>query len=327
MDTGQFAQFGVFVFDLKQRVLTREGDRVPLAPKDLETLLVLIRGHGQIVEKKQIMEEIWPETFVEEANLSRHVFNLRRILSGGGEPCIETIPKRGYRFVAPVHFHSEAPRIAADSYTSSVGDAQSTHEPQTPPASEYCEDCQTDRNHSTRRSLLRPRILIFALGAFLAAGVVFGLLRAWAFRPISIAILPVQNLTGNTAKGYISDGLTEELIYRAAAVKRSNLTVVPLTSSMAYKTTTKTAAEIARDLQVDYLIEGTLRESPGRLRITAKLIRFPEQKLVWVREYDRAQTDVLGMEDEISQLLIELLPIHEFSVDQSSAARIPPDAH
>jgi len=102
IEPGQFAHFGTFVFDLKQRMLTRNGGVVALAPKDVEILLMLIEGCGQVVERQEIIERVWPKTFVEEANLSRHIFTLRQILCEGGSRVIETIPKRGYRFVTPI---------------------------------------------------------------------------------------------------------------------------------------------------------------------------------------------------------------------------------
>ena len=101
-DTAQFAQFGTFVLDLKQRILTRQGEFVPLAPKDLEVLLVLVRGKGQIVEKKQFIESIWPDTFVEEANLTVSISVLRKVLgiasrNLAGENCAQSQRQAGER--------------------------------------------------------------------------------------------------------------------------------------------------------------------------------------------------------------------------------------
>ena len=309
-DTAQFARFGTFVLDLKQRILTREGEFVPLAPKDLEVLLVLVRGYGQIVEKKQFIENVWPDTFVEEANLSRHIFNLRQTLSISGERSIETVPKRGYRFVAPTQFHSETPHIPNVSCPRGTHDSTAvTSDAQTIMQSiEASSATQSAGKTSVPRMIGHPRAWVFALVVFLGAGVVFGLLRARPVHRASIAILPIQNLTGDSSKEYIVDGLTEELISQTAALKPGNLKVVPFTSSMALKASTKSAAEIAQDLRVDYLVEGTLRESPGRFRVSVRLIWSPGQKLIWVREYDHAPTDPIGMQDEISEAVVKLLP-------------------
>src|SRR2546421_4344754 len=101
--------FGSYRLDSVERVLRRDGQPVTLPPKDLETLLVLVERAGHIVEKEQLLEKVWPGVFVEEGNLARHIFNLRQVLgdSSEGRKYIETIPKRGYRFVAPVHEDSE----------------------------------------------------------------------------------------------------------------------------------------------------------------------------------------------------------------------------
>jgi TolB-like protein/DNA-binding winged helix-turn-helix (wHTH) protein len=307
-DTAQFAQFGTFVLDLKQRILTREGEFVQLAPKDLEVLLVLVRGYGQIVEKKEFIESIWPDTFVEEANLSRHIFNLRQALSANGERSIETVPKRGYRFVAATQFHSETPLASTASRPVAIDDLAVANDARTSLAIEPPGTIRSGGTSSVPRMILRPRALVLAFAAFLAAGVIFGLLRARPVHRVSIVILPIQNLSGDPSKDYIADGLTEELISRAASLKSGSLTVIPFTSSMALKTSTKNAAQIGQDLQVDYLVEGTLRESPGRFRVSVKLIWSPGQKLVWVREYDHAPADPIGMQDEISEAVVKLLP-------------------
>src|ERR1700693_6012711 len=100
LDSKGLAKFGDFELDLEQRVLLKHGKPVPLPPKDIATLLILVEGRGQIVEKQELMERIWPGTFVEEGNLTRHVFNLRQVLADGksDQSFIETVPKRGYRF-------------------------------------------------------------------------------------------------------------------------------------------------------------------------------------------------------------------------------------
>src|SRR3989441_7651114 len=114
-------QFGSYRLDAVERVLLRDGQPVTLPPKDLETLLVLVERAGHIVEKEELLEKVWPGVFVEEGNLARHIFNLRQVLgdSPDGRKYIETIPKRGYRFVAavredaePASAHPAAPRTS-----------------------------------------------------------------------------------------------------------------------------------------------------------------------------------------------------------------------
>jgi TolB-like protein/DNA-binding winged helix-turn-helix (wHTH) protein len=304
-EPSQLAQVGLFVFDLKQRVLARDGKIVPLAPKDAEILLLLIQNRGQIAEKKEIIEKVWPKTFVEEANISRHIFNLRRILSENGQRSIETIPKRGYRLSAPLQFYM-SPAEGSDRSDILPSDETGT-------ARELRGRGASPRSQSSFRRYFDRRItspfLIVALmlAALLFSGAMYGLLRTMAPHRLSLAILPVQNFTGDPANEYICDGLMEQLIARFVALNPNDVGVVPRTSSMAYKTTRKTAGDIARELRVDYMLEGSLRKSAGRFRFTARLIRLPQQDQMWVREYDRTPTDLLVMEDEISQSIVELL--------------------
>src|SRR5437870_10640378 len=102
-------QFGSYRLDAMERVLLRDGQPITLPPKDLETLLVLVERAGHIVEKEELLEKVWPGVFVEEGNLARHIFNLRQVLgdTADGRKYIETIPKRGYRFLAAVHEEGE----------------------------------------------------------------------------------------------------------------------------------------------------------------------------------------------------------------------------
>jgi DNA-binding winged helix-turn-helix (wHTH) protein/TolB-like protein len=307
-DTSHFAQFGDFVFDLRQRVLTREGEIVPVAPKDLEVLLVLVRGYGQIVEKKQIIEKIWPDTFVEEANLSRHVFNLRRILSENGERSIETVPKRGYRFIAPVRFHAATPEGFGGSSPHTLPANRPAEILQSSPATSSLRDGR-DRAHSlsARQGIFRWRMLLVAAAVFLATGAIFGLSRGLAPHRVPIALRPIQNLTGDSSKDYIAEGLTEELVTRIAP--NNALIVVP--RSLMSEGTGAAAGQFPKASQAGYLLEGSLRESPGRFRITMKLVRLPQRELVWSREFDRPPSDLIGMQDEVSQAVVKLLPARD----------------
>jgi len=241
--------------------------------------------------------------------LSRHVFNLRQILSRDEQQrTIETVPKRGYRFVAPVRLDRGLIGSSAQPVDSTASEGRNrdgvlhakapsigTRNGRTPrPSKGILQECGWP-------------LWVPLLAVLLVTGTMIGFVRAKALHKLSIAVLPVQNLTGDASKEYICDGLTEELIAQLGTMNPGQLGVVPRTSSMAYKTTAKTARQIARELDVDYLVEGSLRESAGRFRFTAQLIRFPQQEHVWTREFDRTPLDLIGMEDEISQSLVKLI--------------------
>lgn len=295
-------QFGAFAFDQRQRILTRDGKIVPLAPKDLEILLALLQKHGQIVEKKEIIERVWPETFVEEANLSRHIFNLRQILSEDGVRSIETVPKRGYRLVMPISLLEPVPAPAATPPSDGANKARQV-------AQEASANGDTPPNLGGLRKIHFRRWQIWVLLALtvMAIGITAKRARSMPSRRVSIVVLPIQNLTGDPSKDYICDSLAVEMIAQIGMLGRSDFGAIPWTSSLTYKPATKSAKVISQELNAEYLIEGSLRESADHFRITAKLIHFPEQTTVWVHEFDRRPADLIGMEEEIGISIANML--------------------
>src|SRR5882724_4734403 len=282
--------FGSYRLDSVERVLRRDGQPVTLPPKDLETLLVLVERAGHIVEKEELLEKVWPGVFVEEGNLARHIFNLRQLLgdSPDGRKYIETIPKRGYRFVAPVQEDGEPafPSLSA------------------PQAS---QPTQSTVRLGQKSSLW---LLLLALPVALGVAVYLVSRHIWPPRNASpqramLAVLPFVNLSGDAHEDYFADGLTEEMI--------AQLGVIARTSTVRYKDTKETAAQIARELGVGYLLEGSVRRGGDRVRVTAQLIQAAEQTQLWAETYERPLTDVLSIQREIAEkithsLSIQLLP-------------------
>lgn len=290
--------FGSYRLDALERVLLHDGQPVTLPPKDLETLLVLVERAGHIVEKEELLEKVWPGVFVEEGNLARHIFNLRQVLgdSPDGRKYIETIPKRGYRFVAAVHEDSEpaAPHLAA------------------PQASEPAHSAVSP---GQKRSLwLWP----LALLAVLAVTMILIARHFWSLRNpsperVMLAVLPFANLSGDAHEDYFADGLTEEMITQLGQLQPRRLGVIARTSTIRYKDTKETAAQIGQELGVGYLLEGSVRRGGERVRVTAQLIQAAEQTHLWAETYERPLTDVLSIQREIAEkithsLSIQLLP-------------------
>jgi TolB-like protein/DNA-binding winged helix-turn-helix (wHTH) protein/Flp pilus assembly protein TadD len=289
-------EFGVYQLDTEEKVLVREGQPVALPPKDLETLVVLVEKAGHIVGKEELLEKVWPGVFIEENNLARRVFNLRQVLGEGpdGRKYIETIPKRGYRFVGSVR---------------GLGDSAES----TAPAPRT-----SDSPHSTlrtsRRRILRP----WTIAAVLIVAASLLTLHFWRARNASpervmLAVLPFENLSGDANEDYFADGLTEEMIAQLGQVQPSRLGVIARTSIVHYKHTKESIAEIGRELGVGYVMEGSVRRAGGRVRITAQLIQAAQQTHVWAETYERSLDDVLTIQTEIAQkvtdsLSIELLP-------------------
>jgi len=290
--------FGSYRLDSVERVLRRDGQPVTLPPKDLETLLVLVERAGHIVEKEELLEKVWPGVFVEEGNLARHIFNLRQVLgdSPDGRKYIETIPKRGYRFVAPVQEDGEPafPSLSA------------------PQAS---QPTQSTVRLGQKSSLW---LLLLALPVALGVAVYLVSRHIWPPRNASpqramLAVLPFVNLSGDAHEDYFADGLTEEMIAQLGQLQPAQLGVIARTSTVRYKDTKETAAQIARELGVGYLLEGSVRRGGDRVRVTAQLIQAAEQTHLWAETYERPLTDVLSIQREIAEkithsLSIQLLP-------------------
>src|SRR5260370_10468779 len=200
--------FGSYRLDSVERVLRRDGQPVTLPPKDLETLLVLVERAGHIVEKEELLEKVWPGVFVEEGNLARHVFNLRQVLgdSPDGRKYIETIPKRGYRFVAAVHAESE-------------------------PAAPHLSTLQASEQARSAVSPGQKRIFwLWPLA--LSALAVTAILIARHFWPptrnpspqrVMLAVLPFAHLSGAAREDYFSDRLTDEMITQLGQLQPATL--------------------------------------------------------------------------------------------------------
>lgn len=312
-------QFGRFQLDAAQQQLFEDGHPVSLTPKAFDTLRVLVENHGRLVTKEELLQKVWPDAFVEESTLAQNVFRLRKLLGDGndGATFIETIPKRGYRFIAPVRMEKES------------GDALA------PDSSIEAGSLVEDRSKDRRWSRARIAGVAVALIAISAAGVVYWRGRApsqTAAQPerVMLVVLPVQNLTGDPGREYLADGLMEEVIADLGSLNPQRLGVIARTSAMAYKQRNRTVEEIARELRVDYVLETSLREASGQVRFTAQLIRTQDQTHVWAEKYDRPMTDVLSLQSELARAVVEEIRIGlapEATVRLTSAHTVRPEAY
>lgn len=303
MNTNRLYGFGPYRLDAVERVLLRDGQPVILPPKDLETLLALVERAGHIVEKEELLEKVWPGVFVEEGNLSRRIFNLRQVLGDteDGRKYIETIPKRGYRFIAALQEDTES----------------ATPEPA--PVSEQTQTT-TSLSHG-RRFGLWPLVLTatLALTAILVSRY-FWPLQDPPHGKVMLAVLPFANLSGDTQEDYFADGLTEEMIAQLGQLQPTRLGVIARTSTVRYKDTKETAAQIGRELGVSYLLEGSVRRSGERVRVTAQLIQAVEQTHLWAETYERPLADVLEIQTEIAEKITHSLSIQLLPVEASASA-------
>jgi len=281
-------EFGPFLLDSAQHLLFKNGEVIGLAPKAVETLVVLVENHGQLVEKEDLMKVVWPDTFVEESNLTVHVSALRKVFQeqADGDSYIETVPRRGYRFVAPVLERSQADRA-----THVQGESQ-TATPRVP----------AHRSPVTMIVAAICGVAVVYAGFLLIRkrGQIFG---GPAPQIHSVAVLPLQNLSGDTAQDYLADGLTEALVTDLAQIHA--LRVISRTSVMTYRGTKKKLPEIAQELNVDAVIEGSITCSGDEIQVSAQLIDAPNDAHLWAQTYRGSLRDLLSLENRVAQAVVK----------------------
>ena len=273
-------EFGPFRLDPGKRLLLRDNQPVPLQLKAFETLLVLIRNSERVVLKDDLMKAVWPDTFVEEANLAQNVFVLRKILGAkvGDHRYIDTIPGRGYRFTEKVRIISEEESLVVESHSRTRV---------------VIEDTRTNWRSAisgTAVILVLGSALLLMIGSFRGRG------KAENAKFESLAVLPFLDLSPDSSGQYLSDGVTDELITELAQI--GTLRVISRRSSAKYKGTDKSSVQIGHELGVDALIEGTIELVGDRVRIRAQVIDASTDRHLWARSYDREVKDVLSLQSD-----------------------------
>jgi TolB-like protein/DNA-binding winged helix-turn-helix (wHTH) protein len=271
--------------------ISKDGASDRLEPKAMEVLVCLAEHVGEVVTKEVLLQSVWPDTFVADDALKHYISELRRVFRDDArEPrIIQTIPKRGYRLVAslePIYFGS-----AGDNTT---------------PAGAPVPNGAADGPAIIRRRL---KWIPWAIGGVALFGMAVLISPArkklpWISEgdvvpPIrSIAVLPLRNLSADPAQEYFSEGMTDALTTDLAQI--STLRVISRTSAVQYKDTRKTLPEIARDLHVDGIVEGTVQRSGDDVRITVQLIYAPSDKHLWARGYEREVRDLFALERDLA---------------------------
>src|SRR5580704_2729420 len=308
--TKAFYTFGPFTLDSQESVLTTQDERVPLTPKAFDTLLVLVEASGHVLEKDEILKRVWPDTFVEEGTLAQNISTLRKALgeSASGQSYIETIPRRGYRFVAPV--------------TVETADRSKAIRP-------------SDTSLPVSGSGFRMIAWMLAVVALVASGAY--LLREHLKRSASastsratLAVLPFENLSGAPDQQYFADGFTEEMISQLGDLDPTKLAIIARVSAMQYKGAGKNAREIGKELGADYILQGSVTRDGDRVRITAQLIQTRDQTTLWARDYDRGVRDILLLQNDVASAIASEIKL-KLSPEQSARLAIPrpvdPDAY
>jgi TolB-like protein/DNA-binding winged helix-turn-helix (wHTH) protein/Tfp pilus assembly protein PilF len=300
-------RFGAFEADLQARELRKQGMQIKLQEQPFQVLAFLLEHAGEIVTREQLRQKLWPaDTFVDVDNsVNAAVNRLREALGDSAESprFVETLPRRGYRFVAPV---TEVKGPERDSAAENANAAIPARQ----------EEVRTIGNLSRRRSVAKLSVALALVMTLVAASV-------WAWEKwrapnpphiTSLAVLPLENLSGDPSQNYFADGMTDELTTDLARI--SGLTVISETSAMRYRGIHEPLRQIAQELGVDAVIEGSVARSGDQVRITAQLIDAKNDRHLWAQSYDRQGSDVLGLERDLSkaiasQVHLRLTPVED----------------
>jgi TolB-like protein/DNA-binding winged helix-turn-helix (wHTH) protein len=289
-ETLRLYEFGPFHLDPVERKLLRGNEMVVLTPKAFDTLVLLVRNSGRLLGKDELLAMLWPDSFVEEGSLSNNIFLLRRAL--GEDPAfIETVPRRGYRFVGAVR---QFPRTA-------------------PASSEKLPEVSGPGTASVlvkaRRSWRSRAVLGIAGAAVLAtlaaAGWFYGRSGRGRETIDSLAVLPFVNSNGDPNTEYLSDGITESLINSLSQLP--NLKVMSRDSVFRYKGKETDAQTVGRELGVRAIFKGRVTQRGDTLNISAELIDARDSRHIWGQQYDRKLADMVALREEIAREMASAL--------------------
>ncbi len=297
------------VLDPRAYELRRSGRALRLERIPMELLLFLVQERGRLVTREEIVERIWGKGIHLDTDNSINgaIRKIRHALRDDPERprLIQTVTGKGYRFIAPVV---------------EIGDSRESTPPASLPAPPPPPSALVSPSPAveTFPAVIPPPARTRRPIALVAAVVVLAAAGLFAFRDrrdgrastpsggrLMLAVLPFQNLTGDPAQDYLSDGLTEEVIAQLGRVDPKRLGVIARTSVMAYKETPKRLDEIGRELSVQLVLEGTVRRDADRLRVSAQLIQARDQTHLWARQYDREPTTILALQSEIAQEVVD----------------------
>ena len=305
-------RFGVFEVDGRLGELRKQGRNIKLRGRPFDILLLLLERQGDLISRDELRQRLWAaDTFVDfDHGLNSAMNRLREALGDSADSprFIETLPRRGYRFIAPIeHVRREelppkvprppAPAIAA---APEPADAAAPAQPQSSPAAFVSAP---------------SRVVLLAAAAALigAVAVAVFFLRIARNAPTStkmtLAVLPFENLSAEPDQDFFTDGFTDEMISELGKLDPAHLGVIARTTTRLYKNARKDIGQIHRELGVDYVLEGSIRRAANRMRITAQLVQASDMTNLWAESYDRDVSDVLTIQSEVAMKIAHSLTL------------------
>jgi len=335
---------GAFEVDLKAFELRKHGLRLKLSEQPFQILTILLEKPGETVTRDELRARLWPgDTFVDfDHGVNNAVMRLREVLGDSSDRprFIETLPRRGYRFIAPIEeVHSATHASVANAQ--SVGPHDELYGGgivfPAAAATEVPTDDQLPTLGTAKRWLTLPRIAFMAAGVLafaVASGIAVHYVRGMESGKLnpahnmSLVVLPLENLTGDKEQDYFADGMTDDLTANLAKIR--SLRVISRSTAMAYKGTHKPLSEIARELRVDAVVEGTVLRAGNRVRITAELVQVSTDHHLWADTYESQIGDVLALQNRVSSAIVDEIRINLTPEDKQRLAKNPsvsPDAY
>src|SRR6266852_1839052 len=320
-------RFGTFEINLHSGELRKNGMRLRLSGQPFQVLAVLVERAGDVVTREELHSKLWPaDTFVDfDHGLNNTVARIREVLDDSSDSprYVQTIPRRGYRFIAPLtNVHSA--RIAGSAADSTIAASQTMLGP-----------AASGRRPVSERRLVFTRPMAWLVGAVVIAVLVVSFVSyrasvrsAGQSAVKSLAVLPLKNLSGDPTQEYFADGMTEALITELGKI--SALQVISHQSVLAYRQTAEPLPQIARELKVNALLEGTALRSGSKVRITVNVLQAVPERHLWAESYELDQRDVLTVQGEVArgvagQIRVRLMPQEQARL--SNSRPVDPEAY
>jgi TolB-like protein/DNA-binding winged helix-turn-helix (wHTH) protein/Tfp pilus assembly protein PilF len=324
----RYYRFDKFRLIPEERLLEYEEETVTLPPKIFDTLLLLVLSAGHLVEKREFLDEVWPDSFVEEATLARAISSIRKALGETPEnKFIETVPKCGYRFIAPVEsVHGEnidTSAIRRDDLSEKTEPEPIFEEPESiaDPGGEKIP-VPVSEHRRVKRSVRLIIPLLLILSALTAGYIVY---RNWLPETgdeiESIAVLPFRQIGERETDGSLEFGMADALITKLSNLKR--IVVRPTGAVFKYSAKNVDPLTVGKELQVDAVLEGKIQQDGNRVRVSVQLLRTADNSSLWAESYDTNLTDIFTIQDAISERVAAALARELSSAERTLVTKHP----
>lgn len=324
--SSHYYEFGPFRLDVRERLLLKDGEPIGLTPKAFDVLAVLVRRSGSLVEKDELLNEVWADTIVEESSLSQKIYQLRKILDDGSgeDKYIQTVPRHGYRFVANVSeikphqmpVESRAAASPAEDREIEYTRAHIVVEDEIIDEARLVGEPSRAIDLGSRQAVASRRRWQMVMAASVMLVIGLGGYFAWRNRMRStsghnirrVGVLPFKPLGSDKDNEMLGLGVADALIGKLSTLSRANdVTILPTNAVYKYSGREYDGLSAGRQLGVDAIVTGTIQRDGEHVRITAQMISTNDNKVIWSGQFDRTLADIFTLQDSISMQLAQSL--------------------